>query len=116
MNIPRNDMRQAMQGQPCAAFKAMGAVPYACRNNPEDCHCKKNGIIKSDAPVKPTVHFSALYGGIAIGRRVMVCPLDHPSDLVSNTHPVITTYVQSFISDGKGVVSFETLNTKYVRA
>ncbi len=114
MNIPRNDMRQAMQEQPCAAFKAMGATPYACRNNPDGCQCKKNGIINPQA--KPIVKYSELQSSIAIGQRVFVKPVDHPSYLVSNTKWALTSMVQSFISNGKGIESFETENTRYVKA
>jgi|694.fasta_scaffold01034_41 hypothetical protein len=115
MNIPRNDMRQAMQEQPCAAFKAMGATPYACRNNPDECHCKKNGII-NNPQAKPIVKFSEIQSSIAIGQRVFVKPLDHPSEYVSNTRWALTTCVQSFVSNGKGIESFETENTRYVKA
>ena len=114
MNIPRNDMRQAMQQQPCAAFKAMGATPYACRNNPDECQCKKNGIIKQKD--KPVVKYSELQSSIAIGQRVFVKPLNHPSEYVSNTRWALTTCVQSFVSNGKGIESFETENTRYVKA
>lgn len=117
-------MRQAMQAQPCAAFKINGVVPYACRHPDADCQCKKNGIIVSneenngiinlDAPVKPTVQYISIADRVAIGVSTFVIPLNHP--YCSNNGWVMTTPVQSFVSDGKGVVSFETLNTKYVRA
>jgi len=97
MNIPRNDMRQAMQGK-----------------GQEEGN---NGIINVPAQQdKPVVHFKEIGASIAIGSRAFVIPIDHPSDLVSNTTWVLTTPVQSFVSDGKGIVSFETLNTRYVRA
>lgn len=123
MNIPKNDMREAMEGRPCAAFKAMGAVPYACRAHPQDCQCRKNGNIVLDVqnngiiktPHKQVVRFKQLMSSIAIGQRCYVLPLDHPSELVSNTQPALTSIVQSFESDGRGIVSFETENSIYKR-
>jgi hypothetical protein len=104
-----------MQEQPCAAFKAMGAMPYSCRKDKDECQCLKIGIIKLP-PAKPVVHFSGYVSSIAIGQRAFVMPLDHPSDLVSNSKIAMTSIVQSFVSNNGVVESFETENTCYVKA
>lgn len=48
---------------------------------------------------------------ISVGMGATVQPIDHPSELVSNTSWIITSKVISYnIKTGE----FETLNTKYV--
>jgi len=47
---------------------------------------------------------------ITVGSGAIVVPIDHPSDLVSNTKPVMTSKV---ISYDKKTGVFETLNSVY---
>lgn len=66
------------------------------------CNCKmKKKIVKYD---------SSKFHRINVGSPAIVFPLNHTSELVSNTKEVITSFVISKSSDG----SFETENTIYV--
>lgn len=58
---------------------------------------------------KPVVNYKDLHF-CAVGASALVVPVNHPSELVSNTGPVRTSTVQSYDAD-TGV--FETLNTRY---
>ena len=58
---------------------------------------------------KPIVHYTpSQYNYIKVGHSAIVCPIDHPSESVSNTTMVKTSTVVSITADG-----FETRNTIY---
>jgi len=57
---------------------------------------------------KPTVHLKGVDKKPVIGQSVLVLPIDHPSDLVSNTTYARTSDVVKINIDG-----FETMNTIY---
>lgn len=60
--------------------------------------------------MKPIVHCHKVKGfDIRLGCSAIVKPIDHPSRLVSNQKPVITSKVIALSIDG-----FETENTMYV--
>lgn len=60
---------------------------------------------------KPIVHFKGEpHFPLELGKGAYVYPVDHPSDLVSNTKLVYTSDVIAIHSDG----SFETKNTHYI--
>lgn len=61
--------------------------------------------------MKPIVHYVTDNNPfIAVGKRVLVTPVDHPSPLVSNTKLVLTSEVLSYNQlNGE----FETQNTYY---
>ena len=60
---------------------------------------------------KPVVHYIPnKYQQIKVGISAYVWPVDHPSDLVSNTKAIITSKVVSYDKD---TGDFETLNTRY---
>lgn len=61
---------------------------------------------------KPLVHYMEIIT-CELGKRALVVPADHPSEWVSNTQPVVTSEVVNGL-DALG--SFETMNTRYVRA
>lgn len=56
---------------------------------------------------KQIVHYRG--EAIRVGNRVVLQPVDHPGDRVSNTGPAITSTVISW-NDGR----IETLNTVYL--
>lgn len=58
--------------------------------------------------MKPHVKFKECLTQVRIGWPVVCIPIDHPSELVSNTKSVITSPVVKINHDG-----FETLNTVY---
>lgn len=58
---------------------------------------------------KPVVHYSAIHSDVIVGYNAMVTPSDHPSQLVTNTGPALTSPVTAIMEDG----GFETLNTIY---
>jgi hypothetical protein len=69
-------------------------------------------IVKS-IKTKPVVQYlPSKYDVIVKGRGAFICPIDHPSDLVSNTNPARTSEV---IKHNKKTGRFETLNTIYVK-
>lgn len=61
---------------------------------------------------KPLVHYVELIA-CELGKSALLVPADHPSELVSNTGPIMTSPVVAG-PDGSG--AFETLNTRYARA
>lgn len=104
MDIPRNDMRQAMHDMKssCPEAKAMGAIPYACRKDVQACVCKQ---------AKPVVLYEATEDDfITEGMGAYIRPINHPSEWVSNKKFVLTSIV---ISHDKETDEFETLNTIY---
>jgi hypothetical protein len=58
---------------------------------------------------KPIVHFSGLHSDVVVGRSAIITPCDHPSHLVTNTGPALTSLVTAISDDGE----FETRNTIY---
>jgi len=62
--------------------------------------------------MKKIVHYRALASDIRFGAPVLLYPIDHPSDLVSNTKMARTSPVELIEEDGV----FETRNTRYVPA
>ena len=107
MNIPRNDMRQAMHAQDiqCKEGKAMGARPYPCRNGNKECECQQ-------LQQKKVVHYVPTEGDfISVGHPAFVKTVDHPN--CSNTKYVCTTRVLFYnVDDG----TFITENTIYKEA
>lgn len=104
MKIPRNDMRQAMHEYTkpqCKEGQAMGAVPYACRQDKAGCKCAKK-----------VVHYTPSENDfIQVGHGAFIKPVDHPdSERVSNVKYVITSQVVAYDRDTD---EFETLNTLY---
>jgi hypothetical protein len=65
---------------------------------------------------KKVVRFTDVGWPITVGRPAFIRPLDHPSNLVSNTKMVLTTNVEQVITvvDGE-ITEFETENTIYRR-
>lgn len=66
--------------------------------------------------MKPTVRFKDLIY-LSLGQPAMITPIDHPSPLVSNTGPVLTSNVVKINQDGvhdESSPSFETENTLYI--
>ena len=60
---------------------------------------------------KPVVHYIPnKYQMICTGTSAYVWPIDHPSDLVSNTKPITTSKV---IKYDRASGEFETMNTLY---
>ena len=103
MDIPRNDMRQAMHNTApvCPESKALGAIPYICRKDMQKCQCSY--------PQKPVVHYTPTSSDfIALGRDACIKTTDHPG--CSNLKFVITTQVVDYDVD---TGEFETMNTLY---
>lgn len=61
---------------------------------------------------KPLVHYMELLA-CELGKSAHLVPADHPSKLVSNTQMVLTSVV---VVGPDALGSFETMNTRYVRA
>ena len=59
--------------------------------------------------MKPVVRYKIAYGKISVGTPAIVFPIDHPSELVSNTNPALTSTVIRVGENGE----FETKNTIY---
>lgn len=61
---------------------------------------------------KPVVRYKRLPPGTVLheGQGAVIEPIDHPSELVSNTKPVLTSRVVKLHFAG----AFETMNTMYV--
>ena len=62
--------------------------------------------------MKPIVKYVGPTTQLEIGKPTYVRPVDHPSDLVSNTTLARTSYVVKIDYDNPG--RFETENTVYV--
>jgi len=62
--------------------------------------------------MKPTVQYINLQFPPKIGINTILQPIDHPSYLVTNTNPVVTSNVVKIEENGV----FETENTRYVPA
>ena len=64
--------------------------------------------------MKQQVRFIRAVRPITVGMPAFVDPVDHPSDLVSNTTTVITSPVVGILDMTDGIVTrFETANTVY---
>lgn len=61
--------------------------------------------------MKPQVFYLDCGFLIKVGYVTVVQPTNHPSELVSNTKPVVTSRVVALHPDG-----FETLNTIYLKS
>jgi len=63
---------------------------------------------------KPVVQFSRKIGVVIISDRALLHPIDHKSNLVSNTKQAMTSLVlKTVVKDGR-IVALETQNTKYM--
>lgn len=62
--------------------------------------------------MKPTVQYIDLLFPPKVGTNTMLKPIDHPSNLVTNTRHVHTSEVVKIEENGV----FETKNTRYVPA
>lgn len=64
---------------------------------------------------KPVVKFKFFNNDpIMVGHRAIIRPINHPSPLVTNTAPVLTTPVESISILPNGKTSFSTRNTMYM--
>jgi hypothetical protein len=63
--------------------------------------------------LKPVVYYREIHTPIVEGCGCIVTPINHPSDLVSNTRPALTSKVLVAVREDGG---FETMNTIYCPA
>ena len=61
---------------------------------------------------KPIVHYKDVITPVAVGRSAVVWPINHPSPLVTNSGPVLTSPVVTVTAGSRGPL-FETANTYY---